>query len=190
MNEARFSYTTGQAASLYVVVIRSTDNLYFNDSSDLLESYNASNWTSYARAVTETGASGDYKSDFPPEVTQAGVYLLSARKKAGGSAAPSDAVVAEALLAWDGTKEVSVADLYTTLSATNVVVTLANPVSSTSEITIIQGDSYYNADGRALEWSTDSSTTWPDLTGATITFTANKHASNENTGDSQLSVAG
>ncbi|MBU2249537.1 MAG: hypothetical protein KKD77_22510, partial [Gammaproteobacteria bacterium] len=33
-------------------------------------------------------------------------------------------------------------------------------------VTTYRGDDYYNADGRALEWT---STSWPTLTGATIT---------------------
>jgi hypothetical protein len=38
----------------------------------------------------------------------------------------------------------------------------------TDEIEVVQGDSYLDADGRALVWS---DTDWSDLTGATVTLT-------------------
>lgn len=48
-------------------------------------------------------------------------------------------------------------------------VTTYSPVAQTGNLTIEQGDDYLDADGRAPQW-TDTSSTWPDLTGATITF--------------------
>ena len=49
-------------------------------------------------------------------------------------------------------------------------VEVISPVDpDTSIITLVRGDDYPDADGRALRWS---SSQWPDLTGATITFTA------------------
>jgi hypothetical protein len=46
-------------------------------------------------------------------------------------------------------------------------VTVTGPVAEGGEVEIVKGDDYAAADGRALEWT---STTWPNLTGATITF--------------------
>jgi len=51
------------------------------------------------------------------------------------------------------------------------------------DIKIVRGDDYAAADGRALRWS---SSQWPDLTGATITFTA-QHISQP---DNVLQTAG
>lgn len=56
-----------------------------------------------------------------------------------------------------------------TLGAATVTVT--SPVAASGDVEIIRGDDYSNLDGRALEW-TNAAGTWPDLTGATITFTA------------------
>jgi hypothetical protein len=52
------------------------------------------------------------------------------------------------------------------------VVSVVGPVPLGGNITIVRGDEYNNADGRALEWSTVAATDWPDLTGATIVLTA------------------
>jgi hypothetical protein len=41
------------------------------------------------------------------------------------------------------------------LSATAVTVTYAGPVATSGDVTIVQGDDYKNADGRALTWSTE-----------------------------------
>ncbi len=56
-----------------------------------------------------------------------------------------------------------------TLTGTTTPVTVTGPLVASDVIEIVQGDSYYNADGRALEWT---STSWPDLTGATVVFSA------------------
>jgi hypothetical protein len=48
------------------------------------------------------------------------------------------------------------------------LVTIQSPISVTGDVTIVSGDDYLNADGRALSWS---SGTWPNLTGATVTLT-------------------
>jgi hypothetical protein len=47
-------------------------------------------------------------------------------------------------------------------------VTIVSPVAADSAVTIVRGDDYKAADGRALEWS---GTNWPSLTGATILLT-------------------
>ena len=55
--------------------------------------------------------------------------------------------------------------------------TTSVPVATTEAITIIRGDDQKDADGRSLEFSTTDAATWPDLTGASITFTATKGTS-------------
>ena len=49
-------------------------------------------------------------------------------------------------------------------------VTTTSPVAVSGDVTIVRGDDYNAADGRALDW-TDVSAAWPDLTGATIAVT-------------------
>ena len=52
---------------------------------------------------------------------------------------------------------------------TGTAMTIVNPVAADGSITIVQGDDYAAADSRQLEWG---NLVCPDLTGATITFTA------------------
>lgn len=63
--------------------------------------------------------------------------------------------------------DMQVSLIYSRVAAANVTVT--SPVVSGGNIEIVPGDDYYYADGRSLDWS---SSTWPNLTGATITFSA------------------
>jgi hypothetical protein len=49
-------------------------------------------------------------------------------------------------------------------------ITVNNPIAANNVLTLVQGDSYFAADGRALDFS---STSWPVLTDAEIVFTAN-----------------
>ena len=49
-------------------------------------------------------------------------------------------------------------------------ITTTSPVAVSGDVTIVRGDDYNAADGRALDW-TDVSAAWPDLTGATIAVT-------------------
>lgn len=56
----------------------------------------------------------------------------------------------------------------------SAAVTVVSPVALNGDISIVKGDSYYNADGRAITW-TDSTNSWPTISSATstpITFTA------------------
>lgn len=48
-------------------------------------------------------------------------------------------------------------------------ITTRAPVASGGAVSIVQGDDYATADGRALEW-VNAAGSWPDLTGATIKF--------------------
>lgn len=49
-----------------------------------------------------------------------------------------------------------------------VDVNLVSPIVDDDEITLYQGDDYYDADERDLEW-TETGSTWPDITAATVT---------------------
>ena len=46
-------------------------------------------------------------------------------------------------------------------------VVLTNPVASSGDVTLFEGDDYYDADDRSLEW-VDTDGVWPTLTGASI----------------------
>lgn len=57
------------------------------------------------------------------------------------------------------------------IDTTTVTVSYIGPVATSGDVTITQGDDYNNTDSRALTWTTSSSSDWPTLTGATVTFT-------------------
>lgn len=57
---------------------------------------------------------------------------------------------------------------------TGLVATTA-PVTESDNIEIVRGDDFKAADNRALEFTTSEEATWPDLTGATIAFTAKQN---------------
>lgn len=48
-------------------------------------------------------------------------------------------------------------------------VSVVSAVAQTNDIELVQGDSYSVSDTRAIEW-TDTSSNWPDLTGASLTL--------------------
>lgn len=74
------------------------------------EAYNASNWTSYAIALTEFGASALYRGTFP--VVAAGAYYVHVRERLGGAAAVTDPVVGgPATVYWSGTAIMTLADV-------------------------------------------------------------------------------
>ncbi len=75
----------------------------------------------------------------------------------------------------------------TLTSAGQVAVTVLGPVATSGDITIVRGDSYQLPE-RALEWQTSDEATWPDLTGASITFTA-RYKSSELTTTGAVIVA-
>lgn len=63
-----------------------------------------------------TPQGGDYYSvDFPSVITTAGVYRIAIAKRAGGSAAVGDSRIAEGELYWDGSAEVDLFTVDTTI---------------------------------------------------------------------------
>ena len=57
----------------------------------------------------------------------------------------------------------------TDLISSGTAVSVVNPVASTGALTLIRGDDYGSTPGNLPQWSSDS---WPDLTGATVEFSA------------------
>jgi len=49
-------------------------------------------------------------------------------------------------------------------------ISVVSRVELSGDITLTQGDDYNATDGTAIEWTVDEANGWPDLTGATITF--------------------
>jgi hypothetical protein len=57
------------------------------------------------------------------------------------------------------------------LQGATIVVSQSN-LRAGDTITLRQGNDYNNTDGTAISWTGETSNQWPDLTGATVTFTA------------------
>jgi hypothetical protein len=85
-------------------------------------------------------------------------------------------------------KELALAQVNKLTAGSNIVF---DPVQGNS-IRITKGDSYSNSNGRALDIPMPEAANWPtDLTGWTITFTANRTAQCEDTtGDASVTFAG
>ena len=67
--------------------------------------------------------------------------------------------------------------------------TLVSPVMQNGALTIVRGDDYFNADGRAITW-TASGGVWPNLAGATIALVGSLSASAYSSGTKNYDVAG
>lgn len=96
-NEIQVVYTTGK--NLYALV-RNTSGQVWNGNTFV--TYNSANLGTYAIALTEQGTSGYYSGDFPAGITTAGLYAVTAYKRAGGSPAEGDAVAAGGNIPWQG----------------------------------------------------------------------------------------
>ncbi len=96
---AEIQFTDTPSSTDYAVLTNSVGQWY-NTAGAAFEAFNASNFTDYDLAATEAGATGFYTASMPS--VAAGVYNVQARRRAGGSPAVSDAVVAVGEIEWDG----------------------------------------------------------------------------------------
>lgn len=177
---------------------RASDGYWWNTAgTPAFEAYSAGNIAGYGIAAIETGATGTYTATDPADTTP-GDYLLVAAagaslavsdvanntrwQDAAGVTPPTAAAIADAVLdeALSGHATAGTAGAALGRIGTGVISTVS-PVSQGGDITLTRGDSYYNADGRALSWTGESADVWPDLTGATITL---------NIGDGTLAATG
>jgi len=67
--------------------------------------------------------------------------------------------------------------------------TIVSPLMQNGSLTLVRGDDYFNADGRAITF-TFSAGSQPNLTGATIALSGKISQGNENAGASSYSTAG
>ena len=158
-----FPYTSG--LTLYAVRFNTVGQIY-NTVTLLYETPQAANWAHYVYALSEQGGTGLYLGSFPADT-----YDVLAYQQLGGAAAPTDLVVAE----YEDPLAAVVPGSYPSSTAGAVLgavsgvpqITLTSPVTQAGNINILQGDTYYAADGRAIAF-TDAGGTWPNLTGATL----------------------
>lgn len=117
------SATTG--LTVYAVITRLSDGKVWNTSgTPAFETYDEGNWTDYAVALAEQGASGRYVFDLLAVLTAAGDYDVEFRSTSG-TADPGDDVVDAGVFSIDGS---------------GALVSLGAPASITFEIDEIRGE--------------------------------------------------
>lgn len=89
------------SGSTYYLVINNQTAQYYYTVTPAFENYNSAHWASYANASGTANTAGDWFGTFP--ALAAGVYEVSLRLRAGGSAAISDTVLGGNTVSWDGT---------------------------------------------------------------------------------------
>ena len=97
---------------------------------------------------------------------------------AGDYVAPDNTSVGSILAKVNQFLDFSVGTIYAKVSALDFATAIGEyfgrPVNTkTLNIEVFLADDYYGSEGRAVEWK---STSWPDLTGRTVTFTCNNVA--------------
>lgn len=89
------------SGSTYYLVINNQTAQYYYTVTPAFENYNSAHWASYANASGTANTAGDWFGTFP--ALAAGVYEVSLRLRAGGSAVISDTVLGGNTVYWDGT---------------------------------------------------------------------------------------
>jgi hypothetical protein len=112
-NEVYHNYTTGE--TLYFCVFKTTGNVFLsNGESDEAWGTGARDADSYDMAMTEAGSSGYYTGDFDASIA-VGVYRVCVYLQAGANPADSDLALAEGVMYWDGSAEINMTTLDTTI---------------------------------------------------------------------------
>jgi hypothetical protein len=135
---------------------------YWNGSA--LEAYSASHWANNAIAMTETASTGQYFGNMP--AVASGNYRAVVYLQVGSSPAIGDPIMESRDVPWDGSAVPTVQNLKTKKDLIVVGgITVTSPLSSNGDVlTLVAGDDYYNAHGRAIEFV---SADFPSLSGAT-----------------------
>jgi hypothetical protein len=90
--------------TLYMVVIRDSDNYWWNTTGNAFEAYSSGNYAAgYTITMGKTGGTPIYSGTFPTGLITAGVYDVTIFKQAGGSPAIGDVSKGAGTYAWDGT---------------------------------------------------------------------------------------
>lgn len=114
-NEIWHDFSSGDNLDAYVR--RKTSDQVFDeaDGGDTFEAWADGNVLNYDIPMTDHG--GDYYSvDFPSVITTAGVYRVAISLRAGGTAAVGDKRIAQGELTWDGSAEIDIFTLDTTIN--------------------------------------------------------------------------
>jgi hypothetical protein len=160
-------WTSGLAIDLYIL---NTADQYYNGT--IFETLVSGHWTNYATPFQEAGSTGVYAVAFPS--LPAGVYLIIARQRLAGAPAETDPIIGSDSAQWNGTSFITPSNV------------LSNGTSNCN-LLLVQGDDYFAADGRAIVWTLANV---PDLTGASISFTAQKRPQIVTTGSATITATG
>lgn len=114
--EIHFNYLTSK--NLYAAVFNTAGEV-LRTSTEVFETWGTSGRTAvdYDITMTETaaGASMHYIGTFP--VIAAAVYRITVYERGNGTPVNSDIAIAEAEIHWDGTSEIDVSTMTTTINA-------------------------------------------------------------------------
>jgi len=103
MNELQTQFPS--LANLYAVILNSAGQAW-NTSTGLFETFNSSNWTSYAVSLTEQISAGVYIGNFPAAITIPGTYNILLRQRGGSTPAITDSSIGSARINWSGSAEI------------------------------------------------------------------------------------
>jgi hypothetical protein len=118
--------------TVYAVVENAAGQMWRTDTL-VFEAHSDGNWNNYAIVLSENGASGRYRGNFPTGINTAGRYNVSTKQRAGGSAVVTDPNVGSADVIWSGTAECFVVS--NTSGGAQIDMTQTIPTSNTAQTT-------------------------------------------------------
>ena len=104
-----------EADSLYALIWRKTDDKVWNDTDSQFDTYTDADILKYDIPLTNHVDSDYHTADFPSSITS-GVYRVQVMHQIGGSIdADADIAVAQGEIYWDGSAEIDIFTLDTTI---------------------------------------------------------------------------
>ena len=175
----------GESLQTLRLMVENAAGLFWNFGTAVFETKSAPVADYLSPALTETVYLADsrYTASFPPTIVTAGIYHVTIVDGDGVSLLGGD-------LHWDGAKEiapVTLDQLTAALSGGHITVVITSPLAPDGRMYLVRGDSYYNADGRAIQFSISGG---PDLAAASVSLSLVRSRFNASAGTATLSIAG
>jgi hypothetical protein len=176
-------------STVYCRFIRQSDGKFANTDTETLDTYDAADIADYGVIAPEIGTSAVYLITIPtwlPAANYVGYYYV----RAGATQAVDDQNIGQFLpFFWTGLAAVDLGTIYAEFATAIIIIT--SPVLTDGSISIVQGDSYTTANGRALTW-TVATASLPDMTSADVSIGLATPANYKKTGfeTPTLEVAG
>ncbi len=125
-------HTFEEGSTLYAIIWRKTDDKVWNNTDSQFDTYTDADIDKYDVVLANQVDSDYYSVDFPSAIG-AGVYRIQIMKQVGGSIdADADIGVAQGEIYWDGTAEIDIFTLDTTIND-NVIGTDGDTLESLSD---------------------------------------------------------